>query len=296
MGDSVARSPAWAKVNLALRVTGRRPEGAPFAGSHELDSLVVFAGVGDRVSAAPADNLSLTLSGRFASELEADSDNLVLRAARSLAERMGSQPRAALHLEKNLPVASGIGGGSADAAAALRCLVSLWDLRLPEGALIDLAAKLGADVPVCLASQACRMRGIGESLEPLPPLPAFWLLLANPGRGVSTPAVFKARPAGFSPALAIPSGGFRDLPALAAFLEESGNDLLEPAVHLVPDIAPLLDALWGQPGALYAGLSGSGATCIALFAEETAARHAEQSLRAARAAPWIAAAAAHPAL
>lgn len=281
---------ARAKVNLTLRVTGRRPAGAPQAGYHTLDSLVVFAELGDRLRFAPAPSLRLALSGRFAPALAGgEGENLVLRAARHLAAAGGRAPQAAIHLEKNLPVASGIGGGSADAAAALLGLAELWRLDRKACDLPSLAAALGADVPVCLAGEPCRLTGIGEELRPLPPLPPAWLVLANPLMPVSTPAVFARREGPFSPPLE-PPATFADAAALAAFARAGGNDLLAPARQLCPAIDSLLQALGALPGVLHAGLSGSGATCYALFAEETTARAAEARLAAAEPGWWIAAA------
>lgn len=166
------------KVNLYLHVIGRRADGY-----HLLDSLAVFPELGDRLSVRPADALSLALGGPFAGAIEAGEGNLVIRAARALAAAHGLAPGAAITLEKRLPPASGMGGGSADAAAALRLLARLWEVPLPEG----LAPGLGADVPVCLAAPEPRlMAGIGERLAPPPPLPAFWIVLANPGVEVPT--------------------------------------------------------------------------------------------------------------
>ena len=186
--DRLLEAFAPAKINLWLHVTGRRADGL-----HELDSLVTFADVGDRLSIAPADELSLTVSGPFAAALGTAAENLVLRAARALALQCGVPAEAALHLEKNLPVASGIGGGSADAAAALRLCVRLWQVEIEEAALGEVALGLGADVPVCLAGETVRMTGIGERLAPLvpPPTPTPAVLI-NPGVAVSTGQVFGA--------------------------------------------------------------------------------------------------------
>ena len=183
------REPAPAKVNLYLHVTGRRADGY-----HLLDSLAVFGPAADLLAAAPAAALTLALEGPFAAGLAAEPDNLVLRAARALAAEAGLPGGAALRLAKHLPVASGIGGGSADAAAALRLLDRLWGLGLPEARLAAIAARLGADVPVCLASRPRRMQGVGEVLRPAPALPDCGLLLVNPGVALATPAVFRARP------------------------------------------------------------------------------------------------------
>ncbi len=250
---------AAAKVNLFLRVTGRRPDGY-----HLLDSLVVFAGVGDDLNAAPAGSLGLRVEGPEAGALAAEPDNLVLRAARALAARAGIEPRAALTLGKRLPVASGIGGGSADAAAALRALDLLWGLGLSGAALRGIAATLGADVPVCLAGRPARMQGIGELLGPAPGLPRFGLLLANPRLALATPAVFRARAPGFRPPAEAPDG-FGDAAALADWLRPLGNDLEAPAIALCPPVAEVLAAIAARPGCLLARMSGSGATCFGLF-------------------------------
>ncbi len=261
---------APAKVNLALHVLGRRPDGY-----HLLDSLVVFADVGDMLRAVPDSDLSLDLEGPFAAVLSGEADNLVLRAARSLAAAHGIGASARLTLDKRLPVASGIGGGSADAAAALRLLADLWGVTVPDG----LALRLGADVPVCLASMPARMGGVGERLTPAPHLPRCGLVLVNPGVAVSTPAVFAARRGGFSPPLDLPET-WQDVAAMADDLARAGNDLEAPAVALSPVIGTVLDTLRALPGCRLARMSGSGATCFGLFADPGAA-----SLAAARCPP-----------
>ena len=252
---------APAKVNLSLLVTGRRDDGY-----HLLDSVVVFGPVADIVHARPADGLSLTLAGPFAAGLGAEPDNLVLRAARALAAWAGRPPGAALVLEKHLPVASGIGGGSADAAATLRVLCRLWQLSPPPEDLARLALRLGADVPVCLASRPARMTGVGEGLLPLPPPPRCGLLLVNPGVAVSTAAVFRACTAPFSSSVALP-GAWPDAASFAAAMAGLGNDLEQPALRLAPVIGDVLSALRALPGCLLARMSGSGATCFGLFAD-----------------------------
>jgi 4-diphosphocytidyl-2-C-methyl-D-erythritol kinase len=250
---------APAKVNLYLHVVGRRTDGY-----HLLDSLTVFAGAGDRLSAEPSAELSLAVTGRFAAGLEAEADNLVLRAARALAAAAGIAPTGRLVLEKNLPVASGIGGGSADAAAALRLLSRLWGIELPPAELTALAARLGADVPVCLSGTPARMQGIGESLTPVPRLPPFGLVLVNPGAAVATPAVFKARSGAFSEPATLPPR-WDDAASLAAWLRGTRNDLEPPALTLAPLIGEVLAALRADPCCLLARMSGSGATCFGLF-------------------------------
>jgi 4-diphosphocytidyl-2-C-methyl-D-erythritol kinase len=258
---------APAKINLHLHVVGRRDDGY-----HLLDSLVVFAAVGDRLSVSAGSELSLTVTGPFAAGLAAGPDNLVLRAARGLADLAGIRASGALVLEKNLPVASGIGGGSADAAAALRLLCRFWDVA-PE--LNGLARVLGADVPVCLFGQPAVMSGVGEIVVRAPPLPQAGLVLVNPGVAVSTPGVFRARSGGPSlePA-SFPPDGWRDAFALAADLRELRNDLQAAACSIAPVIGDVLDVLAAVPGCLVARMSGSGATCFGLFASAGAAREA----------------------
>lgn len=267
---SAARDAA-AKINLSLRVTGRRADGY-----HLLDSLVAFCTVADRVEAAPAASLSLTVSGPFAPAVPTDDDNLVLRAARALAARYGVGAGAALHLRKHLPAAAGVGGGSADAAAALHALCALWGLTPDPAELRALALSLGADVPVCLEGRTCRMTGIGEILSPLPPLPEAGILLVNPGVACETPAVFRARQGDFS-APGAPFHPGRDAAALAAALAEEPNDLTQAAIAVCPPIRDVLDRLGTLEGVRLIRMSGSGATCFALFddgpAAEAALRH-----------------------
>jgi 4-diphosphocytidyl-2-C-methyl-D-erythritol kinase len=267
--------PAPAKVNLFLHVTGRRADGY-----HLLDSLVVFAGAGDQVRLAPAPDLSLALEGPEAGALAAEPDNLVLRAARLLAGEAGIPATGRLRLEKNLPVASGIGGGSADAAAALRLLRRAWGLEIGPARLLALAAQLGADVPVCLDSRAARMRGIGEELSAAPVLPPCGMVLANPRQPLATPAVFRAREGSFTPPAALPSG-WADSGSMARDLSRCGNDLEAPAMALCPAVAEVLARLRALPGCLLARMSGSGATCFALFADPAVAAGAASALPAA---------------
>ena len=268
--EDAERAPA--KVNLFLHVTGKRNDGY-----HLLDSLAIFAAIEDRLGYTHADALTLRVTGPFAPLLEAEPDNLVLRAARALAMEAGRAPTGALTLEKHIPVASGIGGGSADAAAALRLLSRVWRLNLDEGVLSRIAAGLGADVPVCLHARPLRMRGIGERLTPAPVLPSCGLMLVNPGIPLATASVFRARAAGFSREAVLPAvwanatDMARDLAALA-------NDLEAPAISLVPVIRDVLDAITTLPGCLLARMSGSGATCFGLFASPEAARLAAARL------------------
>ena len=273
---SALTEPAPAKVNLSLAVTGRRPDGY-----HLLDSLVVFGPAADVLHASPARSLSLTVEGPFAPGLAAEADNLVLRAARALAAWAGRPAQAALVLEKHLPVASGIGGGSADAAAALRVLCRLWRVQPGPDALSAMALRLGADVPVCLGSRPSHMTGVGEGVAPLPPLPACGLLLVNPSVAVSTAEVFRRREAGFSTATPLPSA-WPDAAALVKSLADRSNDLQEAACILAPVIRTVLAALTALPGCLLARMSGSGATCFGLFADPAEAARAGSALPS----PW----------
>ncbi len=271
---------APAKLNLALHVTGQRPDGY-----HLLDSLVVFADVGDRVTVAPAEALTLTVTGPEAAGLTAGEDNLAFRAARAFGAGRG----AAITLEKTLPVASGIGGGSADAAATLRALSRLWRLPLPEAAAV---LALGADVPVCIAGRPARMGGIGEVLAPVPALPEVAVLLVNPRVEVPTPAVFRALSRKDNPPLELLPPVFADAGALAAWLSRQRNDLEAPAIAVAPVIADVLAAI-AATGPLMARMSGSGATCLGLFATPGDATAAARAL-AARHPGWWARAAAVP--
>lgn len=273
--EAVAET-APAKINLCLHVTGRRLDGY-----HLLDSLVVFADVADRVFASHARGLSLVVAGPEGAGLQAEPDNLVLRAARE----MGVED-AALILDKRLPIASGIGGGSADAAATLRALARLTGLPLPPG---DEVVRLGADVPVCLAARPARMAGIGERISPLPPLPPLACVLVNPRLPVPTPQVFAALQSRDNPPLP-------DLPALALgsaesfaswLAEQSRNDLVAPAREVAPILADVQSALETTRDCLLARMTGSGGTHFGLYATAEAARAAAETLRAVHPFWWI---------
>lgn len=276
---SVAQA-ASAKINLTLRITGKRADGY-----HLLDSLVAFARIGDTLELHPADRYSLTIDGPFAEGLSNGPDNLVTRAIESLAEALGRRPAVSARLTKRLPIASGIGGGSADAAAALRALLSLWSITPEPDALASLALSLGADAPVCLDNAPRRMQGIGEQLTPIARLPLVPIVLVNPGVPTPTGAVFKARTAAFSAPLDPPPAGF-DAASLAAFVAKGGNDLAPPARRLVPVIDAVLAGLNDQPGCRVAAMSGSGATCFGLFETAAAAKAAASAIGAAQPGWW----------
>jgi 4-diphosphocytidyl-2-C-methyl-D-erythritol kinase len=276
-------SPALAKINLYLHVTGRRDDGY-----HLLDSLVAFAGIGDEVAADAAGDLSLTVDGPRAAGIPDGPDNLVLKAASALRREAGVTAGARLTLTKRLPASSGIGGGSADAAAALRVLARLWGIE-DKALLQRVALATGADVPVCLAGKAAFMSGIGERLDPAPALPPCWMVLVNPGVAVPTPAVFHARRGPFSAAASF-AGPVRDLDALVVLLRQRGNDLSAPAEELAPAIRRALQALADLSGMRLVRMSGSGATCFGLCANEGEAQAAAAALTALHPDWWIAAA------
>src|SRR6516165_5501061 len=274
---------AAAKINLYLHVTGRRVDGY-----HLLDSLIAFPNIGDNITAEPAPDLSLEIVGPEAASLTGrHGDNLVLRAARLLAGHTATTGGAALRLQKNLPVAAGIGGGSSDAAATMRVLTALWGLSLGEPALCDLAVRLGADLPACLHANPVWVGGVGERIEPAAGLPQAGILLVNPRIELPTAAVFAARsgpfgePSRFSP---MP----KDAVGLAQALMSRRNDLTGAAIGLVPEIGAVLARLERLPGALIARMSGSGPTCFALFRDCAAAERACGALSASEPGWWCA--------
>lgn len=259
---------ARAKINLWLNVVGRRGDGY-----HLLHSLIAFSDLSDTLEAEAAGDLSLAIDGPGAPALAAEPDNLVLRAARLLADTAGVPPRAALRLTKHIPLAAGLGGGSADAAATLRVLCRLWRLDLSRDALFAIAARLGADVPMCLAGRPAFATGVGERLEAAPSPPSCGLLLVNPGVALATPAVFAARRGAFSaaPTLEAP---WTDLAGFVRTLAMHGNDLTKAAISLQPAIGEVLASLRQSAGVQYVAMTGSGATCFGLYATHAAAERA----------------------
>ena len=276
---------AFAKVNLTLCVRGRRSDGY-----HELESLVAFADVGDALQLQTGAPFALEIDGPYAEACGAPADNLVVKAAAALAARIEGLRLGHFVLTKKLPVAAGIGGGSADAAAALRLLVHanrqiFARIDFADPRVRDVALGVGADVPVCLESRARIMRGLGEELlDPLdlPPLPA---LLVNPGVPLSTREVFARLRGKFGTAssVAVP----RDAADLIDWLAAQGNDLTEPAIACVPVVAEVLSALTALPGARLARMSGSGPTCFALFGSQAEAEQAARALQATHKDWWI---------
>ncbi len=270
--ETAARQ-ARAKINLWLNVVGRRSDGY-----HLLHSLVAFADLADTVEVCAAADLSLVVDGPTASTLANEPDNLVLKAARALAARAAVSPRAAIRLTKRIPVAAGLGGGSADAAAALQALSELWRVALPVDELFDLAATLGADVPMCLSGRTAIATGVGDRLEPAPGVPSCGVLLVNPRIDLPTARVFGARSgAAFSEARPVASA-WRDLPELIEALAARGNDLTEAAISLRPEVGEVLSFLRAGEGARYAAMSGSGATCFAIYDTVQMARAAASNV------------------
>lgn len=262
--DIVELAPA--KVNLTLHVTGQRADGY-----HLLDSLVVFADVGDRVRVRPADAMALSVVGPLAQGVPDDARNLCWKAAKAFGQPV------AIRLEKHLPAAAGIGGGSSDAAAVLRAMGRLF----AQPAALD-PMRLGADVPVCLDARAARMQGVGERLTPVgvPPLHA---VLVNPGVAVETPKVFAQLPCKTHPPMSeLPTGaGFLD------WLAMQRNDLQTPAITLQPVIGTVLERLSALNGVRLVRMSGSGATCFGIFANAEAARQGAQALQDAQPNWWV---------
>ena len=278
---------AAAKINLALHVTGRRDDGY-----HLLDSIVAFADVGDVLRLGRSSTTALTVSGPFGQSLQGEVENLVLAAARSWAGQYGASDQGAeIELIKALPVASGIGGGSADAAAALRGLNRLWHVEPPADGMNSLALGLGADVPVCLQGCSCRMSGIGERIAAIGQMPEFAAILVNPAVPVATAQVFSRiglKPGGKG------NGALDAVPASSdagdwlTWLKDQRNDMQAAAIELAPVIGECLAAIAGSEGCQLARMSGSGATCFGLFATPAQAKAAAAELSAAQPQWWVA--------
>jgi 4-diphosphocytidyl-2-C-methyl-D-erythritol kinase len=281
---------ARAKVNLTLRVTGRRIDGY-----HDLESVVAFADCADRLSLMPGSKLALEMSGPLAQACGETGDNLVLKAARLLGNRVPDLKVGQFTLEKVLPVAAGIGGGSADAAAALRLLAQLNGLALDDKRLRDVALATGADVPVCLASRACDMTGVGETLLPLS-LPIMPCVMVNPRIPVATKDVFRALGLRNGELLVGATDVFRGTawPEPGASVEDwvevlaaSSNDLEAPAIRIEPVIGNVISALSATNGAWLARMSGSGATCFAIYENTADAQRAAQKIALDHPGWWV---------
>ncbi|WP_422038208.1 4-(cytidine 5'-diphospho)-2-C-methyl-D-erythritol kinase [Roseibium sp.] len=275
---------ARAKVNLALHITGKRADGY-----HLLESLVVFPQIGDRLSVEASETLELVVEGPFAHDLQGPADeNLVVKAARLFADAAGLDPlNLKITLSKRLPVASGIGGGSSDAATALRLLEDHTGTYLDDDRLKSIALQLGADVPVCLSVQPQLMRGIGGEVTAAPQMPTCGMVLVNPRLGVSTPEVFKTLQNRNNPALPSFPGSFETLSDLTDFLTLCRNDLQQPAIAVCPEIGDILQALTAEDDIAFTRMSGSGATVFGLC-EAGREMELERSLRKQRPDWWIA--------
>ncbi len=281
MAPAAGAEKAPAKINLTLRVLGRRADGY-----HDIESLVAFAGVGDALTFTPGGDLALTVGGPTAAAAGDVADNLVLKAAHALAERVAGLRLGRFTLSKRLPVAAGLGGGSADAAAALRLLARANALAPDDPRLMQAARATGADVPVCLDPHTRLMRGIGDILSDPLDLPRLFALLVNPGVAVATADVFAALaapPAGQTAPTAQPLGPA----ALLAEIASGRNDLEAPAIELEPAIADVLAVLRKLPGCRLARMSGSGPTCFGLFDSSRAASAAARTLRVGYPAWWV---------
>ncbi len=275
---------APAKINLYLHVLGRRPED----GYHLLDSLTVFVDAGDELRIEEGEGLSLRVEGPMASGLsqESQENNLIVRAARRLGERLGKPLDVSFTLIKNLPIASGIGGGSSDAAAALRLLAEKWGMDANDGLLREVAAELGQDIPCCIAAKTCYLRGVGGELAAGPRLPETHMVLVNPNRPLPTPEVYKRRSGKFAEAAPLE----RD-PSTAAELAEMlllrENSLAAAAIAIMPEIAEILESLASTPDCLLARMSGSGATCFGLYPSRAAAEAAAAAIAMSHPSWWV---------
>lgn len=278
--------PAPAKVNLALHVTGQREDGY-----HTLHSLSVFTELGDQLTASPAREDRLTISGPFADDLSSGRSNIIIRAIEKFRARFPDHIRGgvSIHLEKHLPVASGLGGGSADAAAVLRILSRMGAHPIPDTELFALAETLGADVPMCLYSRTCEVEGIGEKLRPVGPLPPVHLVLVNPLAPVITADVFRRLQKRDNPPMPPLPAGFDRAAMFSLWLADTRNDLQTPAIEMVPAIAEVIEAIGATTGCALARMSGSGATCFGLYGSAAAAHQAAHDLRQRLSGYWVAA-------
>lgn len=270
--SSIVTIQAPAKINLYLTVTGRRPDGY-----HLVDSLVAFTTLGDVLTIKPGQPLKVTSDGPFAAKMPPPYKNLVYLAAQRLADAAGVAARADITITKNLPIAAGIGGGSADAAAALRALASVWGVSDAQVNLEEIGLPLGSDLPVCIRGETSYVGGIGEILTPGPALPKAGLLLVNPGVALVTASVFGARKGGFNPEHPLERTP-RDAAELAALLKDRDNDLTPSALRLCPVVRDVLSALNSAPGCHLGRMTGSGATCFGIFDDKAAAEAAKSSV------------------
>jgi len=274
MTDKELSIKAFAKINLFLHVLGKNERGY-----HLLDSLFVFSDIGDDIVLSRNDNekIIITADGEFGYDVPTDDGNLAVKAAKAFGIEKGLNIR----LTKNVPVSSGIGGGSADAAAVIRGLIEMYGLQLSADEITNKAADIGADVPACVYSKSCRIAGIGEKIEPFPVNDKFKIILVNPLRKIMTKDIFGIGVKNFSEKADI------DKNNLLASLKNTRNDLVEPASQLVPEIKNIVKALNETDGCALAGMSGSGATCFALYDNDADLKSAEAELRRRYKNYWI---------
>ena len=288
--EGIAKTPssafAPAKINLALHVTGCRPDGY-----HEIDTLVMFADVGDVLTADADDILLLEVSGQFSGQVPRGTDNLVLAAAEALRSRTGATFGARLRLTKNLPAGAGIGGGSSDAAAALTLLNRIWKAGLDLPGLMEIGRAIGADVPMCMHAQSLRALGTGDLIRPWPNAPAVPIVIVWPARPVSTASVFAAIASSDNPP--IPDrqvATVATLDELVALLACTRNDLTEAACAIEPSIGDVLATLRSRENCLISRMSGSGSACIGIFPNEADAESTASEIAAAYPDWWVKAA------
>ena len=273
---------APAKLNLFLHITGRRHDGY-----HFLESLIAFAGIYDTLHVTNSPDITLTITGRFGNVLQHTADtNSIIIAAKALAKLGNVSSGAAMTLEKELPIASGIGGGSSDAATALRLLSRHWNLSLPDDAMMELSRSLGSDVPCCYRATPAIMHGIGDQITKISALPLLPIVLVNPLKPLSTPLVYKIGVSQFTPSRlgeTIPTS----IGELLSYLHTTHNDLEAPATRLCPEITEIIAQLKAQDGCTLARMSGSGATCFGIFSSKATAAKAASNLQEIRPAWWI---------
>ncbi|TDQ63912.1 4-diphosphocytidyl-2-C-methyl-D-erythritol kinase [Maritalea mobilis] len=279
------QEPAPAKINLALHIVGQRTNGY-----HELESLCVFTELCDELTATPSDHDELVLTGPFGKVLRGERSNIVLKALSLFRQNYPNVLPDGLRivLDKALPVAAGIGGGSADAAAMLRLANHISGLELKLEDMMDMALELGADVPMCLLSRTSFVDGVGENLDPMPDFPKLQLVLANPGKPVSTADIFRKLTEKENPPLVRDAADYRHITAITMWLEGTRNDLQKPAIQFLPEIGDMLMDLGEQKGCLLSRMSGSGATIFGMFGTAGEAMLAAQAFRKKWPNAWVA--------
>ena len=263
---------APAKINFFLHITGKRNDGY-----HLLDSLVAFTDFGDEIEIKEANEFSFSINGDFGDALSADDNNLVIRAAKGLAEHNGRTPNVAIHLTKRLPIGGGVGGGSSDAAAVVRGLCKLWDIAPDSDFMDTLLLSLGADVPVCFNGQTARIQGIGEVIDTDYKIPPVTILLIAPNVSCSTPEIFRSFSGKYRDPIHVPQR-FESTDDFVSFLKLCRNDLQKPAISIVPEIADCIEFLNQSTGCLFSQMSGSGSCSFGLFSDEAAAIKAEEQI------------------